>query len=388
MADGLNFSLKGFDQYEVLLGDELRGERATMGKSLLDVQRDLKIKAAYIAAIENCDLEAFTNRGFVAGYVRSYARYLQMDPDDVYERFCLESGYLKFDREESFDIRNKKSKKTKKHFGEDSNWKPSPLGFYSENRSNIIGFTSRLLPILCLLFVIFGVSFGAFEVLKDVQRLDIVGIEDAPVIATESQVFPEDKIEPKYDMNLYMSQDLTLPVVSPRDGPISELKPELVTALENKPSEPINVFKHIEDFQADDELEDNSYRDYPSPDPIVRTSPKLPDLKLFALTPAWVRLTNGDGIVVFEKILAANESHKIEKELFNGLLRAGNATNVYFLLENQALGPISEVKSVAKKISLNPEVIKSKWTFSETVTSIYLAGENRQILVDTAKKQD
>ena len=93
MADGVSYSLKGFDQYDLLLGDELRGERATLGKSLLDVQRDLKIKASYIAAIENCDLDVFTNHGFVAGYVRSYARYLSLDPEIVYERFCQESGF-------------------------------------------------------------------------------------------------------------------------------------------------------------------------------------------------------------------------------------------------------------------------------------------------------
>ena len=31
--------LKGFDDYELKLGDIMRGERATLGKSLLDVQR-------------------------------------------------------------------------------------------------------------------------------------------------------------------------------------------------------------------------------------------------------------------------------------------------------------------------------------------------------------
>ena len=31
---------KGFDDYEVRLGDLLRGERATLGKSLMDVQRN------------------------------------------------------------------------------------------------------------------------------------------------------------------------------------------------------------------------------------------------------------------------------------------------------------------------------------------------------------
>ena len=42
---------KAFDDFELRLGDVMRGERATMGKSLLDVQRELRIKASYIAAI-------------------------------------------------------------------------------------------------------------------------------------------------------------------------------------------------------------------------------------------------------------------------------------------------------------------------------------------------
>ena len=67
-------ALRGFDSYEVRLGDELRGHRATIGKSLLDVQRDLRIKASYIDAIENCDASVIPNRGFVPGYVRAYAR--------------------------------------------------------------------------------------------------------------------------------------------------------------------------------------------------------------------------------------------------------------------------------------------------------------------------
>ena len=49
---------KGFDDFELRLGDLMRGERATLGKSLLDVQRELKIKATYIAAIENADVSA------------------------------------------------------------------------------------------------------------------------------------------------------------------------------------------------------------------------------------------------------------------------------------------------------------------------------------------
>jgi len=84
---------KGFDDYELLLGDMMRGERATLGKSLLDVQRELKIKASYISAIENADPLVFETPGFIAGYVRSYARYLGMDPERAFEIFCRESGF-------------------------------------------------------------------------------------------------------------------------------------------------------------------------------------------------------------------------------------------------------------------------------------------------------
>jgi broad specificity phosphatase PhoE len=35
--------LRGFDDYDVSLGDLMRGERATLGKSLLDAQRELRL---------------------------------------------------------------------------------------------------------------------------------------------------------------------------------------------------------------------------------------------------------------------------------------------------------------------------------------------------------
>ena len=84
---------QGYDMLDVPLGDLMRGERATLGKSLLDVERELKIRAAYIAAIENGDIGAFASPGFIAGYVRSYARYLGIDPEWTFRRFCDETGF-------------------------------------------------------------------------------------------------------------------------------------------------------------------------------------------------------------------------------------------------------------------------------------------------------
>ena len=128
MADGnFGFKVNGFDSYTLLLGEELRGERATFGKSLLQVQKDLKIKAAYISAIENCDLDAFPNKGFVAGYVRSYARYLNLNSEEVYERFCRESGFSSYDSPRKLDgINVHRDKGLKKINAQKKfDWKPS-----------------------------------------------------------------------------------------------------------------------------------------------------------------------------------------------------------------------------------------------------------------------
>ncbi|PJN93275.1 hypothetical protein CNY89_19935, partial [Amaricoccus sp. HAR-UPW-R2A-40] len=74
------------------IGEILRGERATLGRSLLDVQRELKIRAIYIDAIENADPSVFPNKSFIPGYVRSYARYLGLDPEQVTAQFRAETG--------------------------------------------------------------------------------------------------------------------------------------------------------------------------------------------------------------------------------------------------------------------------------------------------------
>jgi len=91
----INFKNKhrGFDSYEFKLGDLLRGERATLGKSLMDIQRELKINVNIISAIENCDIAGYENSVFISGYVRSYAKFLNLDQQWVLDIFCKESGY-------------------------------------------------------------------------------------------------------------------------------------------------------------------------------------------------------------------------------------------------------------------------------------------------------
>ena len=85
--------LQNFDKYEATLGDVMRGERATLGKTITDVRLELRLSKKYILAIESGDISAFRYLKFVPGYVRSYAHYLGLNPDQAFATICVETGF-------------------------------------------------------------------------------------------------------------------------------------------------------------------------------------------------------------------------------------------------------------------------------------------------------
>ena len=389
MADGVSYSLKGFDQYEVLLGDELRGERATIGKSLLDVQRDLKIKASYIAAIEHCDLEVFPNRGFIAGYVRSYARYLSLDPDDIYERFCHESGFA--NQTTPLTLKTKKYDESfQKSFGPDSSWKPGKIGQIDYTPPTVFDFLSRSAPVLLVLFILIGSVLGAVSVLKQVQRLDIVAFEEAPKVFTEPVSSLSSPSISMFSDDIYSSEELALPVFEPRDRALSTIKPDLLTALESEVGSGTITYSKLNNQSNNNRVNFSSdgYSDFLMADPILRTVPSVPKVKILAITPAWVRLKNEAGDVIFEKILKENETYAIDKNLFKGQLRAGNAQNVYFVIDKEVLGPLSKHKSVVKKVSLDPLVIRAEYSVSVVTENYFMYEDNKKVTLDAAAVMD
>jgi len=86
-------STQKFEESRASLGDELRAARAARGLSVSDVEADLRIKAYYIEAIESGDRTALPDKVYVDGFVRNYASYLQLNPEDVLTRFDEETGF-------------------------------------------------------------------------------------------------------------------------------------------------------------------------------------------------------------------------------------------------------------------------------------------------------
>ncbi len=168
----------GFDDPDIRLGDLMRGERATLGKSLLDVQRELRIRASYVAAIENCDISAFDTPSFIAGYVRSYARYLGMDSDWTFRRFCQESGFQPTHGMAPAASGPKPQRRPSDPAEALAN--PHPI-FLPKQESLWNSIEPRAIGSLLVMIVLAcGLGYGGWAVLQEVQKVNLTPGDQAP----------------------------------------------------------------------------------------------------------------------------------------------------------------------------------------------------------------
>lgn len=364
---------KGFDDFDMRLGDLMRGERATMGKSLLDVQRDLKIKATYIAAIENADVSAFEAPGFIAGFVRSYARYLGMDPDHAFAKFCREANFqVAHGMSQAASSASMNAKRARIDEARDSLGSPA-VAFGPARES----WTSRIEPgamgsfaVLAALIVALG--YGGWSILQEVQRVQLAPVDQAPVVVAEidplggvqpvGEAAPEAQevaantpvgvtADPLSRMN--QPQALAVPVLTSRDGPIAAIKPAPMA-----------------------ETEVATAPMAPAPDaaaPVQVVAEAKPGVEVLAVRPSWVQVAAADGTVLFEKILDAGERYSVPPLQDAPVLRAGNSGSVYFVVNGTTFGPAAPGANVVKNVALTAEALTGQYAAADLTGDADLA---------------
>src|SRR4051812_41616584 len=74
-------------EYLADLGDLLRQARQAKGVSLAEAERDTKIRSKYLAALEDDTPSALPGPVYARGFLRNYAGYLGVDPDEAVDLF-------------------------------------------------------------------------------------------------------------------------------------------------------------------------------------------------------------------------------------------------------------------------------------------------------------
>lgn len=371
---------RGFDAFELRLGDVMRGERATLGKSLLDVQRELRIKASYIAAIENADPDAFDTPGFIAGYVRSYARYLNMDPDKAFATFCTESGFevahgmsaeASVIKKPSFEDRKARRTSENDIFARPAMpFTPAGDSFLSRVEPAAIG------SVLVLVGLIGGIGFGGWSVLKEVQRVQVTPVDQTPVVlsdldpldgalsaaptTTANSTVPAAMDAPRADAldRLYRPQALDVPVLVARDAPIASIDPRFSS---NFTAPEMDAPATRGAFGAETVV---ASFDTPGVQPAASTGilprvlERAPSTVLMVATgESWVQVTAADGSVIFESILQKGDTWEVPATQEPPRLISGQSGAIYFVMDEQFYGPVGGRGAITKNVPLHQQAL-------------------------------
>jgi hypothetical protein len=362
---------KSFDDYELRLGDMMRGERATMGKSLLDVQRELRIKASYVAAIENSDPSVFDTPGFIAGYVRSYARYLNMDPNVAFDTFCLESGFtVAHGMSSEASSRRPVATQISSGGGLGSGAFTSPTtpfapavgGLFSQVEPRAIG------SLLVLVGLIGGIGYGGLSILKEIQQVQFAPVEQTPLVLADvdplhaarrplgAEALASVGSDPAAEAldRLYRPQALDVPVLTARDAPIATLDPRSLGnfAVPELPSLTL----------AEASL--------PATGPLGQAVPQVvedvtPGVEMVAVRPSWVQVTSADGSVIYEAIMNAGDSFTVPLTEEAPKLRTGESGAIYFAVNGGHFGPVGERGQVSKNIDLSVDGVLERFEVAD-----------------------
>ena len=347
--------LKGYDSYTVTLGDRLRGERATLGKSLEDIHKEIKLRVEFLQGIENSDLSAFPSPSFIAGYVRSYASHLNMDFEECFQLFCLESGFIGLQSEIN-ETKNKIIKPTK--LLDDPILNPK-IPFNSIPVSLFYNISvPGIASLVILMVMIVGLVYGGLAVLKEVQKVQLSPGNEIPSIkqSIAGPTFNNNgtkgigiKAHTKFkdsDLNnFYRPTELLVPLFEPRDGPISVIDTETIgNFIQTKTSTNSEI--------------------------IIAAQPQVTEfhsayVDVIALKPAWVRVFDLYGNILFENILDTGQRYRVPESAKSPMMRAGNSGSVYIMIGESLYGPVGTATSVARRVILNADIVLEKYTLVE-----------------------
>ena len=108
----------------------------------------------------------------------------------------------------------------------------------------------------------------------------------------------------------------------------------------------------------------------PNSEMIITAQPQVtkfysPSVDVIALKPAWVRVFDLYGNILFENILDTGQRYRVPESAKSPMMRAGNSGSVYIMIGESLYGPVGTATSVARRVILNADIVLEKYTLVE-----------------------
>ncbi len=312
-------------------GSELREARERLGWDLGEVAAALRIKLAYLQAIEDGRISALPGNAYALGFLRTYATTLGLDPDEVARRF----------RAEAHDV----NRKTELAF-------PAPV----PERGVPTG--AMVLLGLVIAFVGYGVWYRlsdheqtATHVVPPVPEQLLAAPKAAPVSPQVASVMPPPGAAPPPTP----AANTTAP---PAPAPASPAPAAPAAVQAQVPSTPTSTPAPVPPAPAQAPVQTGPVQTGPVQTGPVQTGPVQTGLVLHASAVTWVQVRAPDH-VLWDHIMQPGDTWPVPADQAGLTLTTGNAGGLDILDNGASLGTVGRTGAVRHNIALTEDGVKA-----------------------------
>ncbi|MFZ4762656.1 MAG: helix-turn-helix domain-containing protein [Alphaproteobacteria bacterium] len=297
--------IKSVPDVVIPVGTLLRQQREALGWTLQTVADSLCIKPAYIEAIEAQRINELPGLTYALGFVRGYALLLQLDSEQMMERFKREA-YLA-----------------------DRKIAARPNLYLPQPDVHAGDFNLRYLLL------------GAVFLVSGLLWLWLFSAHHAPAPPADLSV-----AFPPPDVNVAMREEM----MANQHQLMANMAPNNFTPWSNKETiSPLPAYETTEETPLND---------------IDNSDVQGNVLAVKALADSWIQIKNKSGKTIFSRILRADEMYELPQE--EGLsLVAGNAGGLVVKIGNMQSSVLGRDGEVIRNVILDEKTLRAKLNFDD-----------------------
>jgi cytoskeleton protein RodZ len=309
-------------------GDVLRQQRKALGVDVADVAAALRIKPAYIAALEAGRPDQLPGHTYAIGFMRTYADYLGLESDEVLRRFKQES--MAFDRKPDLSF-------------------PMPLGERSVPDVGML--------LVALILALCGYGTWYYLSTGESSRPARVAEVPAELLPPKPEQRPRDPAVPR-SMEALAAPPVTAPAEDPPAAsdtasasaglPAASAIPTSLRALTTPaaaPGLPPDASENVTQTAALARAPQSS----------SSTADASTRIVIRAIADSWVRIRDAGQSVLLGRELKAGESYDVPDR--PGLsMRTGNAGGLSITVDGNPAPPIGRMGAV-RNVALEPQAL-------------------------------
>lgn len=313
------------------VGSLLRAHRMRNGWDLATVSDALHIRTSYLALIEDGRYEQLPGRTYAAGFVRAYAKHLNLDPNHTLHQFTLETQGVKIGRDS--------------HFGSSKAERQTP-------KAAVAGVGVLLAALSYVAWYILSPGSAGVKVPISAMpnRLEQAHPEpETPLLSRSSRTTPAEPVD-RQARGLGATFPEPTPAVDPAG--LVALNPSAALAAQGAPPGEAAAPRVTREPPAAVQAADSARR-----------------VTLRAKADSWIELREPRGRVVVNRVLTRGESLPIaESPVLR--LATGNAGGLEILVDGQPTSPLGELGEVKRGIVLQAALLRPQPGPTEPAPSV------------------